>query len=331
MQNMHWGDLQFFVALYRGGSLSAAGRELGVYPSTISRRLAALEATLGTLLFQRTADGFVPTAAAEEMLEAALVMERQSHLIRERLSGEAITLQGRVRVASTEHFFVYFLAAHLPRFRQAYPDISVELITGSGFADIGRGEAEVAIRFAPPDAGVPVLAADADAIVARAIGTVGIGAYVSRSYLERTGKTADDPLDSFDVVMPVARWLPGAEWIDEHMVGGPVAIRSNGLGPLLAAVQAGMGATVVPSFMAGAFSGLVPLSRAGRVATRIAWLLIPRDVRRVARVRAFAEFMAQLMEEEKDLMEGTSRQGDTEPDGTLRDEPSSTACSAKSR
>ncbi len=305
MQNINWGDLQFFLALYRGGSLSAAGRELGVYPSTISRRLATLEANLGTLLFQRTTDGFVPTAAAEEMLEAANVMERQSHLIRERLSGEAVALRGRVRVASTEHFFVYFLAAHLPRFSQAYPEILVELITGSGFADIARGEAELAIRFAPPDAGVPVPDADADAIVARNIGTVGIQAYVSQSYLERTGKTVDDPLDSFDVVMPLVRWLPGVEWMVDHMAGGPVAIRSDGLGPLLAAVQAGMGATVVPSFMAGAFDGLVPLSRAGRVATRVTWLLMPRDVRRVARVRAFAEFMAQLMEEEKDLMQGT--------------------------
>ncbi len=307
MQNIDWGDIQFFMALYRGGSLSAAGRELGVYPSTISRRLTALETSLGTLLFQRTADGFVPTAAAEEMLEAARVMERQSHLIHERLSGEAVSLRGRVRVASTEHFFAYFLAAHLPRFTVAYPDILVEMITGTGFADIARGDAELAIRFAPADAGVPVSAADADAIIARNIGTVGIKAYVSQSYLERTGKSADDPVDSFDVVMPLVRWLPGVEWMEKHMSGGPVAIRSDGLSPLLAAVRAGMGATVVPAFMTGAFEGLVPLSRAGRVATRIVWLLMPRDVRRVARVRVFAEFMAELMEEQKELMEGSSR------------------------
>jgi DNA-binding transcriptional LysR family regulator len=307
MQSLHWSDLQFFLALYRGGSLSAAGRELGVYPSTISRRLTALEESLGTLLFQRTPDGFIPTAAADEIVEAAEVIERQSHLIEERLSGEASALRGRVRIATTDHFAEHFLCAHLPRFIAAYPEIDVEVMTSTGFTDVARGEAEVAIRFAPPDRGAPVPAADVDTITARGLGDMDVGVYVSKEYLRRTGKTAEDPPQSFDVIMPSVSYLPGVEWMREHMSECPVAMRTDGLSPMLAAVRAGLGATVLPPFMLGEFDDLVRLTRPGVVAARTTWVLMPRDLRRVARVRAFVEFFAALMEEERDHFAGLTR------------------------
>jgi DNA-binding transcriptional LysR family regulator len=298
------GDLQFFLALYRAGSLSAAGRALGVYPSTVSRRLAALEASLDTLLFQRTPDGFVPTASAEEMVEAAEIIERQSHLITERLSGEAAALRGRVRVAVTTQFSEHFLCGHLQKFREAYPEIEVEVVTSANFADIARGEAELAVRFAPVERGAPVPDEAKDTVTARSIDEVGIRVYVSRAYLERTGKSPDDDPASFDAVVPLAPWLPGLAWMRTHMAACRVSVRTDDLSSSMAAVRAGMGATVLPAFIAGAFDDLVPLTQPGRVATRMTWLLMPRDLRRVARVRAFAEFAFDLLRAHKELFAG---------------------------
>ena len=48
---MNWDDLRFFLALCREGTVSSAGRELGVKHSTVTRRVESLEEQLGTRLF----------------------------------------------------------------------------------------------------------------------------------------------------------------------------------------------------------------------------------------------------------------------------------------
>ena len=57
-----WDDLRYFLALSRHGSLSAAARALKVSHATVARRVASLEAALQAPLFDRRADGYVPTA-----------------------------------------------------------------------------------------------------------------------------------------------------------------------------------------------------------------------------------------------------------------------------
>ena len=68
---MDWDDLRYFLAAYRRGSLSAAARELGCEYTTVGRRVAALEAALGTTLFTRAPEGLKPTPAATELVPLA--------------------------------------------------------------------------------------------------------------------------------------------------------------------------------------------------------------------------------------------------------------------
>src|SRR5688500_170580 len=62
-----WDDARFFLAIARAGSVSGAGRNLRVQQSTVSRRLAGLEETLGARLFERTPDGYILTPAGESL------------------------------------------------------------------------------------------------------------------------------------------------------------------------------------------------------------------------------------------------------------------------
>src|SRR5206468_3762474 len=62
-----WDDLRFFLAAARAGTLSAAATALGVEPSTVGRRLEALEASLGTRLFRRSQRGYVLTEAGQRI------------------------------------------------------------------------------------------------------------------------------------------------------------------------------------------------------------------------------------------------------------------------
>ena len=62
-----WDDVRIFLAIHRQGTLAAAAARLGLDTSTVSRRLAALEAALGARLFERTREGLSPARAAERV------------------------------------------------------------------------------------------------------------------------------------------------------------------------------------------------------------------------------------------------------------------------
>src|SRR5579863_6599799 len=79
---LDWDDLRFFLAVARHGSLSAAAKDLHVAQSTVGRRLASLEASLGVRLLNRTPEGYVPTLAGRDVREHA-----------ERLETEALSLE----------------------------------------------------------------------------------------------------------------------------------------------------------------------------------------------------------------------------------------------
>src|SRR5215472_2021799 len=71
-----WDDIRFFLAIHRAGSLSAASGALEVTQPTCGRRLAALEASLGLRLFDRTPQGLRITTDGATLLDAAKVMEQ---------------------------------------------------------------------------------------------------------------------------------------------------------------------------------------------------------------------------------------------------------------
>src|SRR5450432_1436358 len=75
LRRVEWDDVRMLLALLRANNLHDAGARLGLDPSTVSRRLAALEHRLDQRLFARTRDGLRPTAAAERMRPYAETME----------------------------------------------------------------------------------------------------------------------------------------------------------------------------------------------------------------------------------------------------------------
>lgn len=72
-----WDDIRYFLAVARGGSVRAAGAQLGVNHSTVLRRIAQLEERLGAQMFEKLPSGYRLTAAGEEVLELANQMERR--------------------------------------------------------------------------------------------------------------------------------------------------------------------------------------------------------------------------------------------------------------
>lgn len=108
-----WDDLQTIEALVRTGSVEAAGRELSLRHSTVSRRVAALEARLGAALFAR-GPRLVPTELARKIASGAEAMRAAAGRIDELVGSEQRQRESTI-VVTTSDVLVPLLCAAIAR------------------------------------------------------------------------------------------------------------------------------------------------------------------------------------------------------------------------
>jgi DNA-binding transcriptional LysR family regulator len=293
-----WENLRYFAALKAHKSFSAAARALGVNATTTSRRLAQLEAELDVLLFQRTADGLVPTEAAENLVDAIQIIERQVDLVRGQAAGRDARPEGRVRLALTEDFASSFLIPQLGPLRERYPGIELEIMASDRYVDLSRGEADLAVRFQYPGKGPPSDPRSTLEIKAKRLANVVFAVYASKAYVARSGRprTALE-VGGHDVILARAAsaYLPGSGWMARVDGQARTALRVDGVRSISAAVLAGLGLGVLATSLArDDEEDLVHVSPPARVDEREAWLLMPGDLARVARVRIVWDYIVEL-------------------------------------
>jgi DNA-binding transcriptional LysR family regulator len=103
MQLKNWNDLRYLLAVKRGSTITAAARSLSVDDTTVSRRLAALQAASGSTLFSRQPDGTLRlTASGDAIAQCAERMERQVDLANESLGADHGQYAGSVKAGSVK-------------------------------------------------------------------------------------------------------------------------------------------------------------------------------------------------------------------------------------
>lgn len=286
---MNWDDLRFFLAAHRAGSFAGAARELGVEHTTVSRRLAALETALAVRLFTRSTEGLHLTAAGRDLLPSAEQVERLTATAALRAAGEAETVEGTVRVATSEGLTTFF-ARRLGPLRERYPKLLVDLLTNNRVVDLARGEADFAIRAA----------ADAQPdLLRRKLCVAGWSFYASPAYIARRGD-ASAGLRGHDIVGfddALAR-TPGAEWLATQGADARFVMRGNSLISVVNAAVSGMGLALLPCHLGADTAPALVRATPEVVAARTVWLVVHPDLARVPRVRAVMEFVTDLAKRE---------------------------------
>lgn len=146
-KNALMNDDELFLVVVDGGSFRSAAQVAGLDPSRVSRRIAALEAQLGVKLLNRTTRASAPTEAGTRYAEGVRRLnEARAALLAEVTGGQDMP-KGRLRVAAPTDFGARFVAPALTEMSEAYPDLSVDLRLGSGFADLLAEGIDVAIRI----------------------------------------------------------------------------------------------------------------------------------------------------------------------------------------
>jgi len=280
---MDWNDLRVALAAVEAGSLSGAAAALGVHQTTCGRRLDALEATLGFPLFLRTATGLVPTGEGAPVLaslaELAGVLARFEQGVRVGRPG----VRGLVRIAATETTARQLVADAIPALLEAHPELAIELLTGNAQVDLARGEAELAVRLAEPDA----------SLVARRLGAVHHALYASPAYVRAFGRPDAEGLAGHRIVVPSRELARGPEatWLAQHAREARRVLLAPNLVTCAAAVAQGIGVCPLPTTVAD-LHGLAAIRPLPEIPPRPVYLAMHPDVRRLARVRVVAEAIA---------------------------------------
>lgn len=146
-----WTHLRAFHATASTGSLSAAARKLGLTQPSLSRQIAALEAQMQVVLFDRVGKRLVLTALGRQLAEHAARMEAAAQ-------GFALTAAAQeewgepVALSVTDVIAAYILPRVLESLLAVAPELRLNVIVTDRFSDLQRREADIALRHAPPNA-----------------------------------------------------------------------------------------------------------------------------------------------------------------------------------
>ena len=290
---MDWDDARVFLAVARHGSLRAAGRALGLSQPTVGRRLAAFEAAFGgPALFDRLPEGLRINAAGAALIETAEQLEDAALALERRHAATSPILSGTVRVSVGE-WAASFLARHLASTSGAAlpPRITLELVETQQTANLARREADLALRHHPPESG--------DLYVTKA------GVFACAVYRRRGAEG-----DAWVTYTEEQAHYPTARWVQERLreSGSGVALRASTMPMQSAAIRTGAGCGVLPCFIGDADPLLERLTSPVAEIAAEYWIIVHRDLRRTACVRAVIDWIRGLFDEHRQELAGVPPQ-----------------------
>ncbi|MEM9193103.1 MAG: LysR family transcriptional regulator [Myxococcota bacterium] len=287
---LDWNDLKHFLAVGREGNLARAGASLEIAATTVGRRVSALEEQIGTRLFDRTPDGWILTASGRDLMPRAERIESEAIAAERVLCAAVDEPRGEVRLTATEMLATRFIAPHLPRFRERYPEIELDLICTNKVMSLARREADIALRLSRPRE---------DGLVIRRLGQIDVGLYASQDYLEAHGRP-DDPERSLAgkhlVLFRKNRHFSREnEWLEARGDGASVVLRSNSVSSVYAAITSGLGVGLLPRIVAERNPTLERLQTETAPEPREIWQSVHRDNRDSARIRPVLDYLVSIL------------------------------------
>lgn len=287
-QQVEWDDLRIFLAVLRAGSVRGAAGQLGFHASTISRRLASLEATLGTQLFERHPTGLVLTSAGEEAAELGRGLEEEVRELCLRLARHDTELDGLIRITTAE--IVSALSARLIQtFLRQHPKITIDLRISDSMLSIERHETDLAVRVAD---------APGEDLVGRRVGRCMVGLFASRSYLDQKKSAWTSEEHTFVDWPRAVEHKPAFRWLDSHLPTRIRRLRANSASAVLTCARAGLGIAPLGLLQGKQEPELVLLTTLPPECATDVWLLTHRHLRATARVRAALDFLGDALAHE---------------------------------
>lgn len=285
-QQLQWDDLRLVGAIADSGSLSGAARLLDVSHATVFRRLGRIEERIGVRLFDRGGAGYRATHAGAEVAATAKRMQAEVLGVERRILGQDAQRHGTVRVTTTDSLLFITLSPLFAQFRQAYPDITLEVVVPSQVFNLSRREADIAIRpslEAPRTLVGQQVAAVDQAIYAGSNMSIVIGENIDLTCVDWVGP------DDLMGYRQLERWM-AVNGYDERC-----RFRVDSGPGMFAAVRDGIGVGVLPCYWGENEPELVRIGDPVREMATGLWLLTHPDLQNAERIRVVLDFFAEKL------------------------------------
>ena len=279
-----WNQARAFLAAAEYGSFSAAARALNMRQPTLSRQVAGLETSLNVTLFERVGGGLMLTPTGERLVSHMRKMGDAAEEITRIASGQSQILEGRVSITAADICATHILVEALPGLHKRAPNLQIELIAQNELSDLGRREADIALRNVRPTQ---------PELIAKLLGKARGALYGAPSLMARLG-TLRKPSD-----LAQAPFLAGADVSETQNFLSNMGLEipdenfpflSDQGTAQLEMLKRGMGLGLTSSFLAEA-AGLSPILPRQTVMDFPIWLIAHRDLATSARVRFVFDYI----------------------------------------
>jgi DNA-binding transcriptional LysR family regulator len=282
-----WNDLKYFLAVAREGSTLAAARRLKVNQSTVHRRLAALEKTLGCSLVERHPTGYRLTELGNQLRSHAERVEEDAGAFQRHVAASDRGMIGRIRMTcSTAVGHRLMKSGLFDAFGKHHPGLKVELVMTERLLSLAAGDADVAIR-----GGVPT----DETLVGKRIANVPWALYATRAYIDRNGRPGSlADLDRHTTVGFIEAMAnhSAAIWLRRHAPRATICAEAGNIPSVFLAVKSGACLAPLPAPLGDGDDELECVLGPVSELTYPMYLLTHRDLRRLPRISAFFGFCA---------------------------------------
>jgi DNA-binding transcriptional LysR family regulator len=286
MSRVRADDLLHLLVLARTGRLSDAAQRLGVEHTTVARRVAALEKSVGRRLVDRTPQGWLLTDDGEEVVAHAEKIESALHDVDQvAVSPRTLSLGGTVRIAATDGIGSTMAAEALVELRRAHPRLEIELTTATRRFDITSKDYDVAITLQR----LP-----SHRLAVRRLTDYSLGLFATRSYIE----THPEVRSREDLAGHSLAWyidslldIPELDVFDSNVLPQRRVLRSSNIFAQLSFVRAGGGIGLLPWYLVAEYPEIQRVLP-DDVSVRLTfWLVARKQSLGLARVQAAVDYL----------------------------------------
>ena len=290
-------SMRVFVRAASAGSLSAAGRHLGMSPAMATKHVNALEARLGVKLFHRTTRQLSLTEAGSDYLEACQRILPEIDEAEAAAASQRVKASGLLRMNVPLSFGIRYVAPLIAEFSHQHPEVRVELGLSDANLDLIDGSWDLAIRIGR--------LADSP-LQTRQLGDSCMKVCAAPDYLDRRGvpRTVGELAQhnclsyTLSAMQDSSQWAFGRDGEFRVPINGDL-LANNG-DALLAAAVAGQGIIYQPHFIVcdALKQGQLVELELDRPVVRLGGIhvLYPPDRRPPAKVRVMIDYLAEVFE-----------------------------------
>jgi len=283
--------MQIFVEVTRAAGFSAAATRLGLSRAQVSKSVMQLEQHLGTRLFNRTTRRISLTDVGNAYLERCIDILQEIEETEAVAAAQTREPRGRLTMSAPTSFGILHLQQALPAYLRQHPQVQVSLNLADRFIDVVDEGFDLVIRIAE---------LEDSTLIARRLAPCQRLLCAAPAYLEQHG-IPQVPQDLAlhhclvysNELKPDSWRLQGPGGIESVRVNGPVCADNGDI--LRASAVAGLGVTLLPTFIVGAdlqAGRLQQVLADYRPPTISIYAVYPSRRYLSARVRSFVDFLA---------------------------------------